>query len=300
MQRPALFFCFSKKHSEKSGRERTPEFYTKEAVMAIKIDFKKYSNPEIASNIADVMSSPQRAPVRIIKWGLVFAVIGVIVDIFLISLSTQPTYIIVLSAIIILFLIAVSGVFLGSYSFFRDLNKSFQVILEYANNVIRLVIKDVCDTFDTFKSGVDGYQIKLPGGNEIVSGVLLDVVNPAAKKCLESRVPLIGKFVSKVYSLAVDGLLKVSSVFFAKVDKEIDKVVNDQLSKVKGVVDAPLNFVENTVKQTWLPNVTEGADRYIGKAKGYIHKTYALISIPILAFAIAFIIAVIVLMIFAV
>ena len=34
------------------------------------IDFKKYSNPEIVNNITDVMSAPQRAPIRIVKWGL--------------------------------------------------------------------------------------------------------------------------------------------------------------------------------------------------------------------------------------
>lgn len=98
----------------------------------------------------------------------------------------------------------------------------------------------------------------------------------------------MGKFVSKIYALIVDGLLKVSSVFFARVDKEIDKAVSARLGKLKGVADAPLNFVENTVKRTWLFKISDGADRYIGKAQGYIRKAYVLISIPILTFAIAF------------
>lgn len=161
------------------------------------IDFKKYSNPEIVSNIADVMSAPQRAPVRVIKWGLVFAVVGVVIDILIISFSNQQLYITILSSVFLFFLMAFSGVLLGLYSFSRDLNKSLQTILEYTNKIIHLVINDVCHSFDSVKSSVEGYRINLPSGHEIVSGVLIDVVNPAAKKCLENKIPLVGKIASK-------------------------------------------------------------------------------------------------------
>lgn len=263
------------------------------------IDFKKYSNPEIVNNITDVMSAPQRAPIRIVKWGLVFAVVGVIINILLISFSNQQLYVTILSSIFLFFLMAFSGVLLGMYSFSRDLNKSLQTILEYTNTIIHLVINDVCQSFDLVKSAVDGYKINLPSGHEIVSGVLVDVVNPAATKCFENKIPFVGKIASKAYSMAIDALLKISSVFFAKVDKEIEKVVNENLSKVKGVADTPLNFVETTIEKTWMPKITDGADKYIGKAKGYVHRTYFLTSVPIVAFAIAFIVATISLVYFA-
>ena len=102
------------------------------------IDFKKYSNPEIVNNITDVMSAPQRAPIRIVKWGLVFAVVGVIIGILLISFSNQQLYVTILSSIFLFFLMAFSGVLLGMYSFSRDLNKSLQTILEYTNTIIHL------------------------------------------------------------------------------------------------------------------------------------------------------------------
>lgn len=263
------------------------------------IDFKKYSNPEIVNNIADVMSAPQRAPIRVVKWGLVFAVVGVVIDILMISFSNQQLYVTILSSIFLFFLMAFSGVLLGLYSFSRDLNRSLQTILEYANTIIHLVINDVCHSFDSVKSSVEGCRINLPSGHEIVSGVLVDVVNPAATKCLENKIPFVGKIASKAYSMAIDALLKISSVFFAKVDKEIDKVVNENLSKVKGIADMPLNFVEATVEKTWMPKITDGADKYIGKAKGYVHRTYFLTSVPIVAFAIAFIVAAISLTYFA-
>ena len=242
------------------------------------IDFKRYSNPEIVSNITDVMSAPQRAPFRIIKWGLVFAAIGIIVDIIMMAFSSQQLYVTILSSVLLFFLMAFSGVLLGIYSFTRDLNNSLQAILQYANDIIHLIINDVC---------------------QIVSGVFIDVVNPAAKKCLENKIPLVGKIASKAYSMAIDALLKISSVFFAKVDKEIDIVVNENLSKVKGIADMPLNFMEATVEKTWMPKITDGADKYIGKAKGYIHRIYFLTSMPIVAFAIAFIVATISLVYFA-
>ena len=46
------------------------------------IDFKKYSNPEIVGHIAAVMASPQRAPMRIFKYGAIFALIGVATILF--------------------------------------------------------------------------------------------------------------------------------------------------------------------------------------------------------------------------
>lgn len=263
------------------------------------IDFKRYSNPEIVSNITDVMSAPQRAPFRIIKWGLVFAAIGIMIDIIMMAFSSQQLYVTILSSVLLFFLMAFSGVLLGIYSFTRDLNNSLQAILQYANDIIHLIINDVCQSFDTVKSSVDGFRINLPSGNEIVTGVFIDVVNPAAKKCLENKIPLVGKIASKAYSMAIDALLKISSVFFAKVDKEIDNVVNENLGKVKGIANMPLNFVEDTVEKTWMPKITDGADKYIGKAKGYIHRTYFLTSMPIVAFAIAFIVATISLVYFA-
>ncbi|MBQ7081451.1 MAG: hypothetical protein IJM92_17690 [Fibrobacter sp.] len=67
---------------------------------------------------------------------------------------------------------------------------------------------------------VEGFRINLPSGYEIGSGVLVDVVNPAAKKCLENKNPFVGRIASKAYSMAIDALLKISSVFFTKVDEE--------------------------------------------------------------------------------
>lgn len=263
------------------------------------IDFKKYENPEIVNGIADIMSSPQRAPIRIVKWGLLFAFLGFVVAVFFIGLSKQSAFVTVLPAVFVFFAVTFSGVLFGLYSFFRDLDRSFRMILEYTNDVVHLAANDICDSFDTLKLNADG-RVKLPGGHEVVGGVLLHVINPAVKKCLESKIPLVGRFVSKVYSRVVNRLLKVSSVFFAKVDKEIDKVVRARLAKVKNVADAPLNFVERNVKQVWLSKVSTGADRYIGKAKGLVHGTYILISVPILAFAIAFVAVAIALVIFAV
>ena len=264
------------------------------------IDFKKYSNPEIVSNIADVMSSPQRAPVRIVKWGLFLAVAGLIVDVLMLVYSNQPKYVTILSSVLIFFFASFSGVLLGAFTFFKDLNNSLQAILGYANKLIHLVIGDVCKTFDDVKSCVDEYRIILPSGNEIVRGVMLDVVNPAAKKCLESRVPIVGKIASKAYSLAIDALLKISSVFFVKVDKELDKIVNEQLSKAKGIANVPLNFVESAVEKAWVPMITACSDKYVGKAKGYIHRTFFFVYMPILAFAIAFFVASVALVYFAI
>lgn len=252
------------------------------------IDFKKYGNPEIVNGIADVMSSPQRATIGIVKWGQLFAVLGFVVSVILIYSSKQPVYVAIFSSVFVFFVMFFSGALFGLYLFFMDLNRSFKTILGYTNRVVHLAVNDICDSFDTLKLGIDGCRIKLPGGHEVVGGVLNDVINPAVKKCLESKIPWVGKFVSKIYALIVDGLLKVSSVFFARVDKEIDKAVTARLGKLKGVADAPLNFVENTVKRTWLFKISDGADRYIGKAQGYIRKAYVLISIPILTFAIAF------------
>ena len=252
------------------------------------IDFKKYGNPEIVNDIADVMSSPQRATIGIAKWGLFFAVLGFIVDVVFIYSLKQPIYAAIPSSVFVFFAMFFSGALFGLYLFFMDLNRSFKTILGYTNCVVHLAVNDICDSFDTLKLGIDGCRIKLPGGHEVVGGVLNDVINPAAKKCLESKIPWVGKFVSKAYSLVVNWLLKVSSVFFARVDKEIDKAVTARLGKLKGVADAPLNFVENTVKRTWLSKVSDGVDRYIGKAQGCIRKAYVLISVPILTFAVAF------------
>lgn len=82
--------------------------------------------------------------------------------------------------------------------------------------------------------------------------------------------------------------MKWTNFNLARVDKEIDKAVTARLGKLKGVADAPLNFVENTVKRIWLSKVSDGVDRYIGKAQGCIRKAYVLISVPILTFAVAF------------
>jgi hypothetical protein len=57
--------------------------------------------------------------------------------------------------------------------------------------------------------------------------------------------------------------------------------------------------VETTIEKTWMPKIADGADKYIGKAKGYVHRTYFLTSVPIVAFAIAFIVATISLVYFA-
>lgn len=252
------------------------------------IDFKKYGNPEIVSGIADVMSSPQRAMIGIVNWGYRFAVLGFIVDVVFTYSLKQSIYVVILSSIFVFFAMFFSGALFGLYSFCRDLNRSFKTILGYTNRVVHLAVNDICDSFDTLKLGIDGCRIKLPGGHEVVGGVLNDVINPAVKKCLESKIPWVGKFVSKAYSLVVDWLLKVSSVFFARVDKEIDKAVTARLGKLKGVADAPLNFVENTVKRTWLSKVSDGVDRYIGKAQRCIRNAYVLISVPILTFAIVF------------
>lgn len=253
------------------------------------IDFKKYSNPEILDNIADIMSAPQRAPIRIIKWGLAFVVLGFAIDFFLANCSNQQTFVTILTAVISFFMIVIAGVLLGTYLFFRDLNGSIQSLLDYANKLIHSVIGDVASAFDSVKTSVNGYQIVLPKGHEIVSGIFVDVINPAAKRCLENKIPVIGGFVFRTYSILINALLKISAVFFSRADKEIDKIVNTQVDKIKDLANTPLNIVENTIDNVWMPKIADYSNTYIGKAKSYIHKTIFLIATPLLLFMLALI-----------
>lgn len=103
------------------------------------------------------------------------------------------------------------------------------------------------------------------------------------------KIPLLGKFAAKAYLIAVKGLLKISSGFFSKVNKKIDKAVNERLNKAKGAVDVPLNFAESTVKETWMPRITENADKFMDKARTYIRRVYFGMSLPILLIAVSLI-----------
>lgn len=258
------------------------------------IDFKKYRNPEIITNISDIMD-PSCFFVKLAIWGGIFTIIGIIADILLIKSSDQEVIIHALTSVILLFLMIFSGVLLGTHAYFRQLNHSMQNVLDYTNNVVHQVIQDVSQSIDMVKSSTENCRITLPGGNEIVSGVLLDVINPAVKNCFENKLPLIGKLIFKIYSTITTGLLKMSSIFFAKVDKQIDDAINGQFSKVKNVAERPLNFIEST----WLPKIKDGTEKYIGKAKNYIKRVFFFVSLPVLFFAIAFIAASASLMYFA-
>ncbi|MCQ2060891.1 MAG: hypothetical protein MJY47_04805 [Fibrobacter sp.] len=266
---------------------------------AFKIDFKKYSTPEIADNIANVLA-PQTGMVRIVKWGGVFIVLGIITDVILCNVSNQQAFVTILAAIFVFFMVTFSGLLFGTNSFFKLMNRSIQGILDFSNDTIHQIIEDIQHFFETLKLAVDGCRIKLPGGHEIVSGVLIEIVNPAAKTCFENKLPfkVVGKLFFKVYLIAIKGLLKISSVFFAKIDKQIDKMVNDQLAKVKNVAKSPLDVVENTIG-VWKPKIIDGTNTYIGKAKNYIHRTFFLASLPMLFFAITFIVATITLVYFS-
>ena len=68
--------------------------------------------------------------------------------------------------------------------------------------------------------------------------------------------------------------------------------------RILGMGDV-VGLVETAIEKSWKPKMTDGADKYIGKAKGYVHRTYFLTSVPIVAFAIAFIVATISLVYFA-
>ena len=181
-------------------------------------------------------------------------------------------------------LLLFSGILFGAYSFLRELNNSFQSILEYTNQVVHLVAKDIGCSLESFKSGWEESRIKLPSGNEIFSGVFQEVVNPAVVQSL-GKISFLGKLVVKAYTHIVNVLLKISSAFFCKLDKEMDKVVNEKLDKAKKVGELPLDFAESTALKIWQPRILNGSDKYIGKAKGYIRRIYFWLSLPTLALA---------------
>lgn len=189
------------------------------------IDFKKYSDPEMESNVAEAMSSSQKAATQILMWGLGLAACSVFADIILITFSEQRDAAIV-SAVCISFMTFVCGCCYGAIPFPKKMNNSLQSVLDYGKSVMQLAINDAGQSANSQETV-----------NEIFSGVLGEVVTPAVRNGLSGdKIKIAGKFVFKIYSMVISVLLNGFNGFLANVDVEFGEAVDSYIEAMKGLV----------------------------------------------------------------
>ena len=91
----------------------------KKCIESKKINFKNYSNPEIAAHIANIFVFPQKAPLYILKSIGILAVFGILLDVGVITFSNEEKYISALSSIFIFLLM----IFFWSFCWYILFNK---------------------------------------------------------------------------------------------------------------------------------------------------------------------------------
>jgi len=254
------------------------------------IDFKKYNNPEIAGHIIDIMTVPSVAAKKIVKYLVIFTLLGIVACTFLGSLSHQGIFITALSIVVTFIITVISGLLFGAFAFTTSMNSSIRFILDYINNIVKLIISDVRQVIengvskvgDAIKSKVD--EISLPSGHEIVSGVVIDIINPTVKVCLKKKIPFVGGIAFYIYSLMAKILLKLSKVFFNEVDKQIKNTLKNKIEYLPTNVDS--NKLVIAINEKWTPMIESGVEEYTKIAKSYLKRMYLLIALPLISFGI--------------
>lgn len=250
-----------------------------------KINFKNYSNPEIAAHIANIFLFPQKAPLYILKSIGILAVFGILLDVGVITFSNEEKYISALSSIFIFLLMIFSGVFVGIFFSIKKLVDSNKAILDYVNSLVSLIVNDIQNIIISSITDIKNFKLIIPSGHEIISGIFLDIILPNVKNIFENKIPLIGKLFYKLFSFIVNGMLKISKVFFIKVDKKIEEAIDKQIEKTKMLANIPVDFIEQKLLKIWFPMIIDGTNKYITKANAYVHRVYFLSSLPIILLA---------------
>jgi hypothetical protein len=250
-----------------------------------KNNFKNYSNPEIAAHIANIFVFPQKAPLYILKSIGILAVFGILLDVGVITFSNEEKYISALSSIFIFLLMIFSGVFVGIFFSIKKLVDSIKAILDYVNSLVSLIVNDIQNIITSSITDIKNFKLIIPSGHEIISGIFLDIILPNVKNIFENKIPLIGKLFYKLFSFIVNGMLKISKVFFIKVDKKIEEAIDKQIEKTKMLANIPVDFIEQKLLKIWFPMIIDGTNKYITKANAYVHRVYFLSSLPIILLA---------------
>lgn len=263
----------------------TNENNFKKCIESKKINFKNYSNPEIAAHIANIFVFPQKAPLYILKSIGILAVFGILLDVGVITFSNEEKYISALSSIFIFLLMIFSGVFVGIFFSIKKLVDSIKAILDYVNSLVSLIVNDIQNIITSSITDIKNFKLIIPSGHEIISGIFLDIILPNVKNIFENKIPLIGKLFYKLFSFIVNGMLKISKVLFIKVDKKIEEAIDKQIEKTKMLANIPVDFIEQKLLKIWFPMIIDGTNKYITKANAYVHRVYFLSSLPIILLA---------------